>query len=135
MTRLTILSAEFAHETNTFSIIRSGCEKFVTQDCFLDAAQAIASRGNCNTELSGFLDMARAYGWELIHVLSAIAQPRAALATGSGCCQAVLRRRAWKPSRPKPANIMAKVSGSGTAAAARKPRISPPGCTLLWIFT
>lgn len=59
MTRLTVLSAEFAHETNTFSIIPSGYDKFVAQDCFLDAAQAIASRGNCNTELSGFLDMAR----------------------------------------------------------------------------
>ena len=70
-----VLSAEFAHETNTFSIIPTGFDKFEAQDCFLDAASAIAARGNSNTELAGFLDAARAHGWELLHVLSAIAQP------------------------------------------------------------
>ncbi|MEO8858697.1 MAG: M81 family metallopeptidase [Burkholderiaceae bacterium] len=70
-----VLSAEFAHETNTFSIRPTGYAQFEAQDCFLDAASAIAARGDANTELAGFLDVARAHGWELRHVLSAIAQP------------------------------------------------------------
>ena len=75
MTRCRVLSAEFAHETNTFSIVPTGFAQFVAQDCFLDAASAIAARGDSNTELAGFLDAARAHDWELVHVLSAIAQP------------------------------------------------------------
>ena len=70
-----VLSAEFAHETNTFSILPTGFAQFVAQDCFMDAASAIAARGGSNTELAGFLDAARAHDWKLIHVLSAIAQP------------------------------------------------------------
>lgn len=75
MTRYRVLSAEFAHETNTFSIVPTGFAQFVAQDCFLDAPSAIAARGDSNTELAGFLDAARTHGWELVHVLSAIAQP------------------------------------------------------------
>ena len=75
MTRFRVLSAEFAHETNTFSIIPTGFAQFAAQDCFLDAASAIAARGDSNTELAGFLDAARAHDWQLVHVLSAIAQP------------------------------------------------------------
>ncbi|MEO6626607.1 MAG: M81 family metallopeptidase, partial [Burkholderiaceae bacterium] len=37
--------------------------------------------GNSNTELAGFLDAARAHGWHLQHVLSAIAQPAGRLTT------------------------------------------------------
>ena len=70
-----VLSAEFAHETNTFSIVPTGFDSFVAQDCFLDAASAIAARGDSNTELAGFLDAARTHDWQLQHVLSAIAQP------------------------------------------------------------
>ena len=73
--RFHVLSAEFAHETNTFSIIPTGFDKFVAQDCFLDAASAIAARGNSNTDLAGFLDAAREHDWQLVHVLSAVAQP------------------------------------------------------------
>ena len=75
MTRFKVLSAEFAHETNTFSKIPTGYDRFVAQDCFLDAASAIAARGDSNTDLAGFLDAARAFDWELVHVLSADAQP------------------------------------------------------------
>ena len=75
MTRFKVLSAEFAHETNTFSTIPTGFDRFVAQDCFLDAESAIAARGDSNTELAGFLDSAKAHDWELVHVLSAIAQP------------------------------------------------------------
>jgi len=75
MTRFCVLSAEFAHETNTFSRIPTCYASFQAQDFFLDAAAAIAARGNSNTELAGFCDAARNHGWDLVHVLSAIAQP------------------------------------------------------------
>jgi microcystin degradation protein MlrC len=79
MTRYRVLSAEFAHETNTFSQIPTRYENFQAQDFFLDAESAIAARGNSNTELAGFCDAARQHGWELVHVLSAIAQPAGAV--------------------------------------------------------
>jgi microcystin degradation protein MlrC len=75
MSPFRVLSAELAHETNTFSIRPTGFAQFEAQDCFLDADSAIAARGNSNTELAGFIDAARAHGWDLRHVLSAIAQP------------------------------------------------------------
>jgi len=75
MTRFCVLSAEFAHETNTFSHIPTRYESFQAEDFFLDGASAIAGRGDSNTELAGFCDAARRYDWELVHVLSAIAQP------------------------------------------------------------
>ncbi len=75
MTHFRVLSAEFAHETNTFSKIPTTFAHFESQDCYLDAASAIAARGDSNTELAGFLDAARAHSWEMQHVLSASAQP------------------------------------------------------------
>lgn len=79
MTRFCVLSAEFAHETNTFSRIPTRFENFEAQDFFPDGSVAIAARGDSNTELAGFCDAARQYGWELHHVLSAIAQPAGAV--------------------------------------------------------
>ena len=70
-----VLSAELAHETNTFSVLPTTLAQFEAQDCFLSAASAIAARGDSNTELAGFVDAAKAHGWDLQHVLSAIAQP------------------------------------------------------------
>jgi microcystin degradation protein MlrC len=70
-----VLSAEFAHETNTFSILPTAFAQFESQDLFLTHDSALAARGNSNTELAGFADAARDHGWELLHVLSAIAQP------------------------------------------------------------
>ena len=81
MTPFRVLSAEFSHETNTFSQIPTDFARFESQDCFLDADSAIAARGNSNTELAGFLDAARTHGWQLQHVLSAIAQPAGRLTT------------------------------------------------------
>ena len=75
MTAFRVLSAELAHETNTFSILPTAYAQFEAQDLFLTHATALAARGNSNTELAGFADAARAHGWELVHVLSAIAQP------------------------------------------------------------
>ena len=70
-----VLSAEFAHETNTFSHLPTAFAQFEAQDLFLTHDTALAARGNSNTELAGFADAARAHGWQLQHVLSAIAQP------------------------------------------------------------
>lgn len=70
-----VLSAEFLHETNTFSRIPTDYARFEAQDCYLDHASAVAARGDSNAELAGFLDAATAHGWQIHHVLSAIAQP------------------------------------------------------------
>jgi microcystin degradation protein MlrC len=91
-----ILSAEVAHETNTFSRIptdeqafRNGhfllthqtlrlvpnAEQLFRNDLFLLDQDAILARGSQNTELAGFLDIASKYGWQLDHILSANAGP------------------------------------------------------------
>lgn len=69
-----VLSAEIAHETNTFNINPTTLQCF--QDRFLlEGALAIETRGNSNTELAGLLEVARRYGWRLDHVISAAAGP------------------------------------------------------------
>ena len=69
-----ILSAEFAHETNTFSRIETDRQAFHNRH-YYRAQEALGRRANANTELAGFVDSARAYGWKLDHVLSAAAGP------------------------------------------------------------
>jgi len=71
----TVLSAEFAHETNTFSQVHTGYDRFLARSGCLQGDAAIAARGHANTELGGFLEVAQAQGWRLIHVLSASANP------------------------------------------------------------
>ena len=71
----TVLTAEFAHETNTFSRVPTGYDKFMARSNCLAGDEAIAARGQANTELAGFLDAARAHDWRVIHVLSASANP------------------------------------------------------------
>lgn len=69
-----VLSAEIIHETNTFNIRTTTLQSF--QDRYLlDGEQAIAVRGNSNTELAGLLDTARDHGWQVKHVISAAAGP------------------------------------------------------------
>ena len=70
-----VLTAEFAHETNTFSRIETGYDRFMARSFCLEGEPAIAARGNVNTELAGFLDAARIHDWDVIHVLSASANP------------------------------------------------------------
>ena len=74
MKSFTVLSAEFLHETNTF------CQLPTTEASFAERGlawgeQAIAERAGNNTELGGFVEAAQAYGWKLIHVITAHAQP------------------------------------------------------------
>jgi len=69
-----VLTAEFAHETNTFSRLETGYENFEARNCYFGDA-AIAARGHANTELAGFLEVARTNDWRVVHVLSAAANP------------------------------------------------------------
>ena len=71
---LRILTAEIAHETNTFNIYPTDIPDF--QDRFvLDGPSARAIRGDKNTELAGVLDVGREHDWELTHAISAGAGP------------------------------------------------------------
>lgn len=69
-----VLTAEISHETNSFSLHKTGKQAFMARYALMDVA-AIAERGSENTELAGFLDTGRAYGWHVEHVLSAAAGP------------------------------------------------------------
>ncbi len=69
-----ILSAEISHETNTFNIRPTGLQNFRDR-YLLDGPQAIAARGDSNTELAGLLDTGRDYSWDITHVISAAAGP------------------------------------------------------------
>ncbi len=71
-----VLSAQIAHETNTFSIRRTGMEEFRKRGFFLGAEVARALRGT-RTEIAGHLAAAERFGWSLV-------QPVAAAATPSG---------------------------------------------------
>ncbi len=53
-----ILTAEVAHETNTFSRFETDQQAFRNR-YFPIGAEAIAERGDQNTELAGFLDTGR----------------------------------------------------------------------------
>ena len=69
-----VLSAEIYHETNTFNCRDTDVQAF--KDRFLlFNAEAIAARGDANTELAGFLDVGEIHGWQIDHVLSASAGP------------------------------------------------------------
>jgi microcystin degradation protein MlrC len=70
----TVLTAEFAHETNTFNKNRTGYDAFMERYGFF-GDDAIKERGDANTELAGFCDSARKHGWNQVHVLSASAEP------------------------------------------------------------
>jgi microcystin degradation protein MlrC len=69
-----ILTAEFMHETNTFSRIATDEQAF--RDCYyLDSEEAVSRRGKLNTELAGFLDSGARYNWDIDHIHSAGAGP------------------------------------------------------------
>ena len=69
-----VMSAELAHETNTFCVLPTTLADFVERNWLL-GEEALAARGNLNTPLAGFVDVARTEGWSLSHVLSADAPP------------------------------------------------------------
>ena len=57
-----VLTAEFSHETNTFNCHKTDKQAFRDR-YLLIGAEAIAERGDANTELAGFLDVGRRHGW------------------------------------------------------------------------
>ena len=69
-----VLTAELAHETNTFSRHKTGEQAFKDRYVLI-GDEAIVARREANTELAGFLDAGRAHGWQIEHVLSAAAGP------------------------------------------------------------
>ncbi|MFO1131995.1 MAG: M81 family metallopeptidase [Hyphomicrobiales bacterium] len=74
-----VLTAEFAHESNTFKKGFTVLDDF-RAETYLTGAAAITERGEANTELAGFLDAAREAGWTVTHVISAHAGPGARVA-------------------------------------------------------
>lgn len=70
----TVLSAELRHETNTFCKLPTTVTSFAERGLAW-GDDAIAERQHHNTELGGFMEAGQAYGWKLVHVLSADAQP------------------------------------------------------------
>lgn len=69
-----VLTAEFAHETNTFNIRKTDYDAFEVEGVLFGDA-AIRARGHANTEIGGFLDIANKFNWKLEHVVSAAAEP------------------------------------------------------------
>ncbi len=70
-----LLLVHVAHETNTFSRLKTDLPAFQRRYLHLgDEAVAKAMRGT-RTEMGGFLDAAQAYGWEVRHPISAAATP------------------------------------------------------------
>jgi microcystin degradation protein MlrC len=70
----TTLTAEISHESNTFSIKPTDLAAFQMRG-ILHGEAAIAARGEANTPLAGFLDVARPEGWRVLHTVSASAAP------------------------------------------------------------
>lgn len=69
-----VLSAEISHETNTFSIRPTDIMAFENRYC-LSGTDAIRERGDANTDLAGFLDVAQRHGWAITHAISTSAPP------------------------------------------------------------
>ena len=69
-----VLTAEISHETNSFSLHKTGKRAFMARYALMGAT-AIAERGAENTELAGFLEAGRAHDWQVTHILSAAAGP------------------------------------------------------------
>ncbi|WP_377839112.1 M81 family metallopeptidase [Bosea sp. UC22_33] len=70
----TVLTAEFSHESNTFSRCPADYAAFTDRGIKL-GDDAIAARAEANTPIAGFLDIGRPAGWTVVHAISAAAQP------------------------------------------------------------
>ena len=69
-----VLTAEFAHESNTFSIRPTDLAAFRAR-LLLQGDAAVQQRADANTDIAGFMDVARAQGWQTRHAVSAAASP------------------------------------------------------------
>ena len=77
-----VLTAEVAHETNTFSRILTDEQAFRDR-YFLNGTDALDQRDYQNTELAGFMDSGRKHGWTVDHILSAAAGPSGKVAAAA----------------------------------------------------
>ena len=86
-----VMTAEMSHETNSFSRQETDEEAFRNRYVLM-GAEAIAERGQENTELAGFLDAGRVHGWNINHVLSAAAGPsgKVKLTTFNWLCDPII---------------------------------------------
>ncbi|MEP6148733.1 MAG: M81 family metallopeptidase, partial [Nisaea sp.] len=74
MTARRVLSAEISHETNTFSVLRTGMDAYLRRQCYFGDEIAAHMSGTA-TEIAAHIDAARTYGWELIPTVAAHATP------------------------------------------------------------
>jgi microcystin degradation protein MlrC len=93
-----VLSAQIAHETNTFSIVPTTIEDYRKRLLLLDAEIA-AALTDTRMEIAAHLAAAKRYGWTLV-------QPVAAAATPSGKvtaeCWAELQRLIYEACETGP---------------------------------
>jgi microcystin degradation protein MlrC len=69
-----VLTAEFMHESNTFSNHKTGLPQFRRETLML-GEEAIKKRGRSNTGLAGALSCAAQFNWDMQHVVSAWSEP------------------------------------------------------------
>jgi len=69
-----VLTAEFMHESNTFSIRKTGIPEF-QRETLMFGDEAIAKRSQSNTGLAGALVCQREFGWDMRHSVSAWTEP------------------------------------------------------------
>lgn len=69
-----VLTAEFMHESNTFSIRKTGIPEF-QRETLMFADEAIAKRSQSNTGLAGALVCQKEFGWDMRHSVSAWTEP------------------------------------------------------------
>jgi microcystin degradation protein MlrC len=75
-----VLTAEIAHETNTFSIVPTTLEDF-RRGRLIAANEIPAARRGTRTALGASFEAADKYGWSLSHPVSASANPSGAVTT------------------------------------------------------
>lgn len=69
-----VLTAEFMHESNTFSTRKTGLPEFRRETLML-GEEAVKKRGESNTGLAGALSCAAEFNWDMHHVVSAWSEP------------------------------------------------------------
>lgn len=69
-----VLSAQIAHETNTFSIQPATLARYKARQFYLGDEVATAFKGT-NSEIAAHLDAAEQYGWTLVQPISCFATP------------------------------------------------------------
>ncbi|WP_036011990.1 M81 family metallopeptidase [Bradyrhizobium yuanmingense] len=69
----TVLTAEFSHESNTFSATPADYAAFARN--LRIGEDAVAARRETNSPIAGFLDVGRPNGWKVIHTISTFAEP------------------------------------------------------------